>query len=198
MKNFFLAITCISMALAASSQGKIVWLGVDFSHAKLIGEFAQFGGAGEKSTSEVQQTYFPAWNMLFVNEQDKYDVKKAVHADEVFFDLDDIKAKNAAVPNKELSSYNAPSPFTKEEIQKFVKGYKSSQKDGKAAAFIVETFNKGEKAAWVDFVLIDLKTKQVIVTDRFKGEPSGFGIRNYWAGALAHIIKQVEKKKYKL
>ena len=78
-----LSLFCISAipALAqkkADISGDITFLGMDFTQTKFIGSAAQFKDADEITSSEFRDKYIPSWNQLFINEQKKYDVAKAV------------------------------------------------------------------------------------------------------------------------
>src|SRR5690348_65813 len=107
MKKAF--ITFISLVVTvfieAQSIGNITWLGVDFSHVKMVGEFNQIFGLGENSPSEIQDKYFPSWNMLFISEASKYDVKDALRK-EIYFDIDSVMKRNEEVDASSLTSYN--------------------------------------------------------------------------------------------
>ena len=177
-------------------DSKIYWLGVDFSHVKLIGDFSQFGGAGEKSAAQVKRIYFPAWNMLILDEREKYDVARMIRKDRVIYDIDMVMLVNATTPVDELESYNEAS-YSKDDIKKFVKGYKSEKQDGIGILFLAESLNKARTEAWFHFVAINLSNNEVLVHDRIRGEPGGIGLRNYWAGAIHEVIKEIEKTRYK-
>ena len=56
--------------LFKASDVPICWLGVDFSHVKLIGDFTEFSSAGEKNVVEIRDKYFPKWNQLILAEPD--------------------------------------------------------------------------------------------------------------------------------
>jgi hypothetical protein len=182
--------------LFVSNDTKISWLGIDFSHVKLIGQFAQFGGAGEKNASQIKSTYFPGWNYLIPNEREKYDIAGMLRKDHVYYDIDMIMDVNAKTAVEELESYNAPQ-YTREDIEKFVGGYDTGRKEGIGVLFVAESLNKATVEAWFHFVAINMKTREVLVHDRLRGEPSGLGIRNYWAGAIHDVITQISRNRYR-
>jgi hypothetical protein len=49
---------------------------------------------------------------------------------------------------------------------------------------------------WVTF--IDMKTRQILFTERMVAEPGGFGLRNYWAGAIKGVLEKMRKKEYEM
>jgi hypothetical protein len=179
-----------------SGDTKISWLGVDFSNVKLVGDFSQFHGAGEKSPSQIKRTFFPAWNNLVLDEREKYDVAGMLRKDKVFYDIDMILDVNANASLDEMEQYNAPT-YSREDIEKFVKKYKTQGKEGIGIVFIAETLNKAETEAYFHFVALDMGTNKILVHDRIRGEPSGIGLRNYWAGAIHDVIKEITKSRYR-
>jgi hypothetical protein len=182
--------------LFTASDTKVSWLGIDFSNVKLIGDFSQFHGAGEKNASQIKNTYFPAWNMLILNEREKYDVAGMLRKDKVIYDIDMIMDINKDAPLEEMETYNAPT-YSKEDIEKFVKKYKTMGKEGIGIVFVAESLNKANTEAWFHFVAINLTNNKVLVHDRIRGEPSGIGLRNYWAGAVRDVIKEISKSRYR-
>ena len=178
------------------SDVKISWLGIDFSHVKLIGDFAQFFKAGEKSPLEIRNNYFPAWNEIILKEQDKYDLTGMLRKDSIYFDLEMIMKKNGETPLEILEAYDSPN-YTMDDIKSFVNEYKLVNTEGIGIIFIAESMDKYKEEAYFHFVAIDLKTKTILLHERLRGEPSGFGLRNYWAGAIHEVICDIEKKYYR-
>ena len=179
-----------------SSNYTYTWLGIDYSHVKLIGDFSQFKEAGGVSTERLKNTYFPAWNNLVLNERTKYDIGVALRKENIQYDITEVTTKNAEAPLEELEAINAPF-YNKEKIQEFVDTYSFKSKEGIGVLFIAESLNKSSEEAYYHVVLINLSTKQILIQDRVKGEPSGIGLRNYWASTVYHVMKKIEKTQYK-
>jgi hypothetical protein len=179
-----------------SDDVRISWLGIDFSHVKLIGDFSQFSGIGEKSASQIKNRYFPAWNKLVLHERDKYDVKGMLHRDEVFYDIKITDSLNYGTPLNDIESYNNPH-YTLEDMNKFISSYNLSGRTGIGVVFIAESLNKTDNEAYFHFVAINLTTREVLIHERLRGEPGGIGIRNYWAGAIYDVMRQVENIYYR-
>jgi hypothetical protein len=206
MKKSFLFIFIWLMSVASysqtaedlftSSDTKISWLGIDFSNVRLIGDFSQFSGAGEKNPSQIKNKYFPAWNRLILDEREKYDVAGMLRKDKVFYDIEMIMEINESAPLEEMETYNAPI-YSKEDIGEFVKKYKTKGKEGIGIVFIAESLNKANTEAWFHFVAINLTNSKILVQDRIRGEPSGIGLRNYWAGAIHDVIKEISRSRYR-
>ena len=81
------------------STVNITWLGLDFSHAKFLGEATQFGTAGEISNSQIRERFIPGWNQLFINEIKKYDVAGAVRRTDVKYATDVTEKPNYELKN---------------------------------------------------------------------------------------------------
>ena len=71
---------------------KVTWLGIDYSHVKIIGNFAEFFDAGEKSTWQIRDAYFPQWNAIILDEPAKYDIRGMLRKGDIEFDLELIAA----------------------------------------------------------------------------------------------------------
>jgi hypothetical protein len=182
--------------LFKSTDIQYTWLGIDYSHVKLIGEFTEISSAGEKTAVQIKKTYFPAWNNLIVNEPKKYDIAGMLRKEKIGYDIDMINEINEKTAVEEMETTKTPE-YTKDDIEKFVKGYNPKQKNGIGLLFVAETLNKAKEEAYYHFVAIDLKTNKVLIHDRLRGQPGGFGLRNYWAGSVYNVIKDINKSRYK-
>lgn len=172
----------------------IVWLGVDFSHVKLVGDFSQFNGAGGNSGKQVRDTYFPAWNHILFAEAEKYDVRGMLRKEDLKIDMDKIMELNSETPLETLESYNVVS-FTEENIREFVKAYSSKiSPKGIGVGYIAESLNKGTSTATYHFFAINLETKELLLHEVITGKAGGFGLKNFWARTLLTSNVQVKKQ----
>lgn len=177
---------------------EITWLGIDFSHVKIIGEFSHYFIAESKGAVEIRDMYFPAWNYLIQGERDKYDFRPMLRKREVFYDINMIMDINASTNIDSLKAHSSPR-YTAEEIKNFVSKYDFSgirNKDGIGILFIAEALDKYSVEAYFHFVAVNMKTGEILLQDRLRGEPHGFGIRNYWAGAFYDVMKLIEARYY--
>ncbi len=206
MKKLFFTVCVLLIAKMGISQTthdlfysndiKISWLGVDYSHVKLIGDFSQIYGAGEKSSSQIKDVYFVAWNDLILDEREKYDIKGMLNREEIFYDVDMISKINSETETDDLESLNIPH-YTDKDIEGFVSTYPVEGKTGIGVLFLAECLNKSSQIAYYHFVALDMQTGKIIFQERLQGTPSGFGLRNYWAGSIYNVIKDIDRKKYK-
>ncbi len=178
------------------SDYPVTWLGIDYSHVKLVGDFSQFGGVGEKGPSQLKYQYFPAWNGLVVNEPEKYSLVRAFRKEGILYDLETITAMNAEAKLESMEVLNI-TPYTKEQVVEMVKNYPLNTGKGFGIAFVAESLNKIAEEAYFYVVVLNLSTKEVLFVEKVRGEPMGFGLRNYWAGSIAGAMKSIEKSLYK-
>lgn len=174
---------------------QVTWLGIDYSHVKLIGNFAEFFEAGERSTWQIRDVYFPRWNAIILEEPAKYDIRGMLRKSDIIFDINMIAGINAQTPLEEMEAYN-PVKFSADDIQSFVWQYNLSDREGIGIVFIAESMNKNSLEAWYHFVAIDMGTSQVLLHERLRGEPKGFGLRNYWANSVYRVIRNIRDYYY--
>ncbi|MFA7274749.1 MAG: hypothetical protein WC044_12845 [Crocinitomicaceae bacterium] len=181
--------------LLSKSDVKISWLGIDFSHVKLIGSFSQFQEAGATGPQLIRDKYFPGWNQLILNEP-KYDVAGMVRKEKVEMNIEPITKINAKADLGTLEGEETPN-YTKEDIQRFIKKYNFGEKEGIGMLFIAESLNKTAETARYHFVAINMKTNEILLYDVFNTVPGGFGLRNFWAKSYFGVIEAIKDKKYK-
>ncbi len=177
---------------------EITFFGLDFSKARFI-------GSGEFYDDEaIKEKYIPAWNNLMLEEREKYDVKKYFRMDDAEYEFDVVRNRNENI-NVEERVINSNYKLNEQEVQEAVKSYNFDAKnvdikEGIGLVFIVESLKKFEKDDdvdpighyWVTF--FDTDSKEVLLTERMKGEPGGFGFRNYWARTYFNVMQKAKEK----
>lgn len=169
---------------AIKNADEIIYFGLDFSKAKMI------GSEGFSNPDDIKARFFRSWNMVLVNEASKYDLKKAFKKDVLRRDFSVIDERNT-LPDAATLVINSDYKITREDVEDVVKDYNGEYNSGVGLVFIIESFNKtGEIGKmWVTF--FDIESKEVLVTRRYSGEPGGFGLRNYWVRTVYNVINQV-------
>jgi hypothetical protein len=204
MKKIFFILLLLTLIFSSNAQSAgdlfradvpVTWLGIDYSHCKLIGNFAEFAEAGRKSTWQIRDTYFPKWNAIILNEPEKYDVKGMLRRGDIVYDLGMITAINAQTPLAEMEVFN-PVIYSEADIQSFVNQYDFKDKNGIGVVLITESLNKISPEAWYHFVAIDMGTGKVVLHERLRGQPSGIGLRNYWANSIHKVIENIQEYYY--
>ena len=175
----------------------LTWYGLDFSHAKMVGQFAQFKDAGQKGGESIKNTYFNAWNNVIKAEPDKYELNKFLHTDKVNLELEKVNNINSKVDDSQLMSMQATeNKFSSEQIQKMIRKYANTGQ-GIGVVFLVEKFDKFENQGYVQVVYFDEKNGEVLFSDRLNGKSGGFGIKNYWIKSIYNIFKDIENSKWR-
>ncbi len=174
----------------------ITWLGVDFSEVRFIGPASGWGEVSTKSSTEMRDNYFPAWNNLIINEFEKFKIEDAVSRLELDKNIDAVSKANEKTNKKELFSESISDYqlLDEESVKSMLKKYDFKGKEGLGFLLVAEGMSKGKEEAsyWATFV--DMKTKRVVYTKRVTGKASGFGFRNYWAGSMKSVFKTMKKE----
>lgn len=169
-----------------------IWLGLDFSETRIFGDLST-------SSQDIKERYFKSINELILNESLKFNVSKSFRRTNLTYDLSQIQTNNSRVDPTKIIATN-PNELTRMNealVEKIVKGYNFDNKSGYGIVFLVESFDKTAKSASMYVTILDLNTKNVLLTKRMSAKPSGFGFRNYWANTIYEVLKRIEKKEYK-
>jgi hypothetical protein len=176
----------------------MVWYGLNFTEAKMVGQFDQGMGAGTATPQALKTKWMSGWNGLVMKEPQNFKLKEAFHKDEVFYDIGPTEKMNQEMKTDDLMSYNTftfkdPQAAVNNVVSKLTGGEKT---EGLGVVFVVESFNKNMEEASVYVTIFDIKTKKVLITEKVVGKPMGVGLRNFWAGAIKAIIKQIDNEYY--
>ncbi len=205
MKKVILSFMTIALAAGSAlaqfttkdvfTKDEIVWYGIDFSKAKLIGQFAEgMGIGGEKKGNELKTKFIPAVNMAVVNSPKKYPLKEAMDKASVYFDIKAVEESNSKIDADGLQSMN-PSKLAKEDAEKVVASYSvGDKKEGIAMVMVVENYDKTNKVGTYWVVFFDIKTKSILFSEHVEGKPGLGNLNEYWAGTAAHVIKDMQKE----
>lgn len=204
MKNIVIA--CLLLAglnLKAQDASKvfsateIVWFGMDFTKAKFVGQFDQGMGAMPATGGDMRNKWIPQWNSLISTEQQNFDFKKALDKESVYYDIASVNTINSKINPDGCMDVN-PGKIERSAIDGMVKKYSATdKKEGVGLAFIVENFNKGAQVADIYVTFFDIATKKVLICEKMSGAARGVGMRNYWAGAIKAIIKELGSGTFK-
>lgn len=177
-----------------NENAKITWLGLDFSQAKLIGDREKLG-----SESDIRHLV-EAWNNLIVTEGEKFDIALAIDKKKINKNIQPTLDNNASLDVLSMLS-NAEKDYlhlNRDGVAAIISSYDFKDLSGIGMMFNVESFSKlnEEASVWVTFIKLD--TKEVLFSERVTGAPRGFGMRNFWGGAIFTIIERIKKKEYEM
>ena len=180
-------------AFFSSDTVSAVYLGIDFTLAKLINDDASYA-------KTIQSTQFNGINDLMVHEAKKYDIQEAYHRINWMVDLKEVEARNDKADPDQLKSSNEGdlTRLTIHDIDNLVEGFNYGSHRGYGVLLIMEAMSKSEKRCSIWFTLIDMNAKKVLTTARVEGKlgSGGFGFRNYWATAIKSAIHEVKSHEY--
>lgn len=89
------------------SSKSIVWYGLNFTEAKMVGQFDQAMGAGPASASDLKNKWMPNWNGLIQSEPKNFKIAEAFQKNDVFYDVTPTEKANYAISTDDLMSFNA-------------------------------------------------------------------------------------------
>lgn len=171
----------------------VTWLGLDFTGALFIGDGDKF------QTDEAVHGLMEKLNVLMIAEEKKYNISRTVHKTKVIDATDITTRKNKRLDAGSLLSDTRGDfkHLTPEKIREIVGQYDFEGKEGLGIMLNIESFSKLDTkgSIWVTF--IDMPAKKVLLTQQLAGTPQGFGIRNYWAGSIHSVLKQIQQYEFR-
>lgn len=168
----------------AGSKARTIWLGIDFSASRLIGDSGV-------DPADFRDRYTIGINNVVLDEPDKYDLPRAFRQDTVDRDLKYVNAMNATLDTGRFLSPNERDykRFNMDSIASRVARYDFTGSTGTGILFVVEAMNKFQAMASIWVVYIDLPSGLVVRAERMEGKAKGFGLRNYWVHPVHEILK---------
>ena len=171
---------------------EVTWLGLDFSGAKFIGDRERLG-----SESDIRHL-IDAINQLMITEADKYNVAAAIQRKTVDNEIDITNEHNPELDVLSLISADGKDHIhlNPSQVEEIISSYDFKGKSGIGLMFNVESLNKlvEEGSFWITFV--NMGSKEVLFTERLTAPPSGFGMRNFWAGSVNGVLAKIKKKEF--
>ena len=175
----------------------LTYLGIDYTNNRIYKKF-------DANPSDIKDKYYTGMNNLVVKEQhdNNYDIGAAFgRKHTITIDLSAVTANNQKIDvGNIISSKKSDFERLKEaDIKNCVEALTLENKEGVGLVFIMEGMKKisgkGYGSVWI--TLIDMKTKEVLITERIVREAEGFSIRNYWVSIIRKTIKEIDWSKYK-
>ncbi|PBQ30531.1 hypothetical protein CNR22_01685 [Sphingobacteriaceae bacterium] len=185
-------------ANAIFTNNELVWYGLDFTGAKFIGKFDDGFDSKPTSANELISYYVPAWNQLVLDEPRNFDLKNTFRKTSIFYEIQPVANLNSKINPEGILTYNS-CMLHKDQLGAMVSAYpEGSRKDGLGLVLIVESFDKSYRKGNFWVVFFDIKTHKILFSDYCSGAPSGFGLRNYWAGSLKHVLAEIRFFRYEM
>ncbi len=157
--------------------------GVDFTYAKVY---------GADETPDQFLDVFVKINSLFESEPAKYSGSKTfgVKSDELF--NAQVKEEVGNISRRDLIVTDNGYVVSDADIDRVVKNINVKGDSQYGAVIIAGLLNKTANHGTFTFVVFDQNTKEIIFQQEKSGKARGFGLRNFWAGALLGAMKKVK------
>jgi len=181
--------------LFQNSPTKFTWLGIDYSHVKLIGSFSNFNENTKITPEIIKNDYFVRWNELILKESNKYTIDKMFRKKDINYNIEGVTAINAQTDLTSIVQTTSPN-YTEIQLQQFVKNYYFNQSEGIGLLFVAESMNKIREEAIYHLLAINLTNNEILLCDKFTTKPGGIGLRNYWASSYLKVIETIRDHKY--
>jgi hypothetical protein len=173
---FAAAVLVASGVSAQSKVGDVVnYYGVDFTRARVFGA-AEAGWELKEAFIEI--------NSLVIGEWTKYNPG-------VFFgqrvevrDITPTGRVNRDIDPDSVVAGSSAHAVTKEQIAEMVRRYSLKESQGTGMVIVAGLLDKSALNATFTVVWFDIAGREVLAEETISGKPRGFGLRNYWAGAL--------------
>jgi hypothetical protein len=164
----------------------IVYYGIDFTLVKFI------GSSGFNDPAKIVDEYLDKINQKIIMEQDNYDMGIFFRRRDFDIDLEMLSGRNRSINPYEVVT-NSNHSISEEQIRELVSTYNPQAQEGVGLVVVMESLNKLRERGEMYFVLFDIKTKKVVHIRKESGEPSGFGITNYWMKPVYEAIKKLKR-----
>lgn len=160
----------------------VSFYGVDFTYAKVYGALEsaqQFMDAfvGINNLLEAEPAKYSASRTFGIPNEELF-TRQAIH------DVDDIS-------RTELFTDDNRYVVTDADIDQVVAKIEKKGESQYGAIIVCGLINKTANYGTFTFVVFDQDSKEVIFQQEKSGKARGFGLRNFWAGALLAAMKNV-------
>ncbi|MBX2968001.1 MAG: hypothetical protein KF803_01405 [Cyclobacteriaceae bacterium] len=170
----------------------VTWLGIDFTGAIFYGDEDKF------PDDEAIHKFIESLNNLMLAESAKYDIAKTFRKNKVTEAFYITASQNKRFEASALlgKSTDPPHKLSENIVQEIVASYDFQGLSGLGLLFNVESFSKTTVSGVVWVTFVNMATKEVLLTERLSNPPRGFGLRNYWAGCIYGILKQIQSNEF--
>ena len=195
----FSASVCFSQTLKeffSNSSTPLTYLGIDYTKNLIYKN-------PDANPSDIRDKYYTGINDLVVKQQyDKnYNIGGAFgRKGSINIDINAVTDHNKKIDFGNLVS-SRKSDFerlTEADIKTSIEALPLEDKEGIGLVFIMEGMKKitgkGYGAVWI--TLINMKTKEVLMTERVVHEAVGIGFRNYWVSVIRKTIMEIDWSRY--
>lgn len=171
---------CVTLSAQTDIGNDVNYYGVDFSKTKVF---------GATETGLQFKDAFGKINSLVIAEWPKYNLGKFLLKNIIIKDISATTLLNSNIDPSEVISTSSEYFISKDEIADMVRSYELKEKEGTGLVIIGELLDKSTYAGVFIVVYFDIASREVLHGQGIAGKARGFGLRNYWAGALHDALK---------
>lgn len=184
---YFALLALTSLHAQDSYKKEVTWLGLDFTEAKLL------TSVDFTDPAAIKNNLLVSWNDIIIKESSKFDVAGFFGIKTLSYDLATVKERNQSIDPDNLVVDKTTEEFNEQKVESLISQYPKST--GTGLVFVVESFNKPAATGifWATF--FDRETSKILSVKKLQGQPSGVGIRNFWANSIFKAMKSNESKK---
>lgn len=182
-----------SIAKAVFSQKSFVFMGVDFSKVRLIGDHGQ-GSGTNMPVDYIRDTYFNSYNETILNETKKFDVEAATGGRKITYDFDSAVEINKTADTSSMKIMKKTEPLETEVIRGMLKKYETDSTEQIGLVIIADQMNKYDKEAYYYVIFFDVQYREPVFGAYVKGSAGGFGYKNFWVNTIYEVLKSMKKK----
>jgi hypothetical protein len=182
-RMIFLAVAIFATATLSAQSGigrDVNYYGVDFSGTKVFG--------ATEPGSELKEA-FREINSLVIGEWKKYNPGEFLGKNIVIRDITPTGRVNQEIDPAEVEATSSDWSLSKDDIAAMVRRYAIKENSGTGLVIIPELLDKSTYTGGFIVVYFDVATREVLHGEGISGKARGFGLRNYWAGALYSALR---------
>ncbi len=194
MKLFVATLLLVGCSLVAMAQQgiskvynskNVVYFGIDYTHLKLVHNKGFINRNGNELCASLTFKYFKEWNEMFVIERNKFDLEELLYVNEYVIELDSSDRRNNNYQTEGCIIGNEEYVVTEQQKEALVQHYSSEQHQNGVGILIVgELLSKEMDIGKYSVLYFDLKSNEILLSEKVEGKPGGQGIRNYWINSL--------------
>jgi hypothetical protein len=154
-------------------------------------DFSRTGVFGAAETGYQFKEAFGRINALIIAEWPKYNLEKFLHKDIAVMNISTTELLNNEIDPLEVAVSSPDYYISKDEIADMVRQYEIQEEDGTGLVIIGELLDKTTYNGVFVVIYFDIATREVLHGEGMVGQAGGFGLRNYWAGALLDALKRL-------
>ncbi len=180
-------------------EAKVIWYGIDYTHAKYIG--GMFSGAmpGLMEPGEFKNLVVPFLNGLVIKEHGKYNLEKTFSKAYIKIDTSLIAYINRGMDVKNFQTYdNIEHHIEKSKIQESLQNYPIPLVENTFGIIVfTETINKIENHTSYYVTVFDNSNKKELFSFYIDAPFHGGSVKPHSSFTILNMLEQIRKSEYR-